>query len=115
MKGEIAELLQCEVTQAIGVPQGGFPLQTATLIAVVPSGLTRNETDELVQVCPFLGKTGAILEREDTGYDTERPTGYEPVYYLVDFGEQKLWLPFALYWGDDKNGKEIWEKYLRIV
>ena len=69
------------------------------LITSILSGLAENENGELVNILPFIGKIGTVLDRQDTGYDTERPTGYEPVYYLVDFENEKLWIPFSSYLG----------------
>ena len=76
-----------------------------TLISDVPSGLARTDMEEMVIASNFLGRTGEVVEEDDTGYDTSYPTGYEPTYCLVDFGEIKIWLPYSMYYGDDKDGK----------
>ena len=84
----------------------------ATLLQDCPTGLARNENNECIPTRPFIGRTGTIIEIEDDAYNTDRPTGDEPCYYLIDFGDQKLWIPSSVFMGDDENGVERWERFL---
>lgn len=85
------------------------------LLQLPPSGLAHNDDDELISCAPFVGKSGDVIDKDDSAYNTSRPTGYEPVYFLVDFGTQRLWLPSAMFFGDDADGNENWITYLRTI
>lgn len=67
---------------------------TATVVDIrhCGAGFVRDENEERLFARDFEGKTGKVIEMDDTGYDTERPTGEEPTYYLVDFDGQKVWI-----------------------
>jgi len=80
-----------------------------------PSGLVRNEDHELIVTHPFIGQIGEVQEEDDTGYDAQQPTGYEPVMYLIDFGSQKLWIPSSTFLGGDLEGKEHWSRHLEFI
>jgi hypothetical protein len=69
--------------------------QFAQLVNIrnVGAGLLSNEDfTEHLPATSFLDKTGKVVEIDDTGYDAERPTGYEPIYYLIDFDSQRVWI-----------------------
>ncbi len=85
------------------------------LIKLPPSGLVSNEDESgHVDANQFLWKVGTVLEEDDTAYDCERPTGYEPINALVDFDGQRVWIPWECYCGYTEH-KEIWHKYLKRV
>ncbi len=71
-----------------------------------------------VNITPYIGKIGVVEETYDTGYDTDRPTGYEPVLALVNFGStenpDRLWIAFNGYNGF-YNGKDQFTRYLQYV
>ncbi len=56
------------------------------------AGFVRGENNELHIAANLVGRTGRIIDEYDTGYDVERPTGEEPVLYLVDFDGLKVWV-----------------------
>ncbi len=86
------------------------------LIATPPSGIVNDEDNNHVLVHPYINQIGEVIEENDTRYDTDIPTGYEPYFYLLLFEDgKKLWLPESLYFGDNHKGKEIWTKFLRKI
>lgn len=77
-------------------------------------GFACNREEELVSSLPFVGQKGKVIDVDDDRYNTDRPTGYESCFYLVDFTTEKLWIPKKCFLGEDENGKERWETYLVI-
>ena len=86
----------------------------ACLLTNVPAGLAKNHSGESVPAFPYLGKTGKILDENDSSYDTDQPTGYEPTYYLIDFGDVKLWIPYSTFIGHDGHNDRF-EYHLKFV
>ena len=81
-----------------------------------PRSVETEDLTDSIPARPYLYQTGRVLRSNDTGYDCERPTGYEPVEYLIEFSDGvRLWIPSAYYCGEDGNGKERWERFLRFV
>lgn len=79
-------------------------------------GFVNNEDEMPVSSFPYVGKKGRIVDVDvdDDRYNTDRPTGYESTQYLVDFGDEKLWIPGKIFCGIDEDAREIWETYLNI-
>ncbi len=100
------------------MPQVTRPNRKATLVS--PSGFVSRELDgdESFPDTEYVGKTGLVEESYDTGYDSEYPTGYEPVMACVNFGTpetpDRLWIPLSSYVGE-RNGKDVFQKHLKFI
>lgn len=83
----------------------------------VPAGIAKDEDHNSVAAHPYLGKVGKLIESYDTGGDVSRPTGYEPVKYLVEFEDGKrLWIPGSTYRGfDSDTGEDFYTDHLKRV
>ncbi len=87
----------------------------ATLVSLPPSGITRTDSGEHIGLTQFLNKTGTVIEFDDAAYDCERPTGYEPCVYLIDFGGTKVWVEDSSYAGyNERKDQDIFEKHLNL-
>lgn len=84
------------------------------LLENIPGGLAKNDKGEFIECASFVGKVGELVITGMQGLP-EKPTGFEPCYFLIDFDGVKLWLPDSMYFGDDGNGNEIWRFYLKEV
>lgn len=96
-------------------------MATATLIK--SPGFWRSDdpaqADRLINMAPYVGQTAKVVESHDSGYDTDRPTGYEPVDYLLEFPDGlRVWMPGSLFCGEEEDSRgrfhEIWERYLKF-
>ena len=77
-------------------------------------GVVEDHDGESCSAHEYVGKIGKLLSAEDSGYDTTYPTGYEPVYYLLEFEDgKKLSIPYQCMIGI-KNDEEVWETYLKF-
>ena len=82
----------------------------------VPAGFGRSaDEQESIPAHPFLGKVGKVIDVEDEAYNTDRPTGYESVWYLVEFDTGQIWLPSQTYLGCDAEGRDQWCCHLKRV
>lgn len=81
------------------------------------AGSAENNYGKLVSSFDYVGQTGEVIDRDDNGYNTPRPTGYEPVYYLVKFADgTTLWIPVSLYLGfKEDTQKDIFSKHLQEI
>lgn len=87
----------------------------ARLVRIPPSGMVRNDEGKYVSTLPFLNQEGSVVNSNDSGYDVDRPTGYESVYYLIDFNGARLWIPRATYVGEDlRTNRDIWNNHLEL-
>ena len=83
----------------------------------VPAGLGKSfDWQENIPAHPYLGQIGRVLRAEDDAYNTDKPTGYESVWYLVQFPEKDIWLPSSTYVGyDEEKEEDVWVKHLEFV
>ena len=84
----------------------------------VPAGLFSDENwENSVPAHSYLGKIGILIENYDSGYDTDRPTGYETVFALIEFEDGKrFWIPYSTYVGFDlETNKDQFVKHLERV
>lgn len=56
------------------------------------AGFVHGEQDEPIPASKFVGRMGNVIMCHDTGYDTDRPDGSEPILYLVDFDGERVWI-----------------------